>query len=182
MDQRLSSALYDACHARPAASTLVSTLCRALEWSGDGRLWFALWAVLAGRAVLPGWVVWTSEADVRETSRLLLELLLADLALVGALKWAVKRRRPSYGRAPTAYVVEVDRYSFPSGHASRAMAIGVGMYGGRSGAVAWAVAWALLVGVSRVAYGRPWPGDVAGGWAVGLAVALAVRAFSDSRR
>ncbi len=155
MDRRLSSALYRAFHARPAFSARVSALCRVLEWSGDGRLWFALWAVLAG-------------LGVSKFSRLLLGLLLVDLALVGGLKWAVKRRRPSYGRAPADYVVEVDRYSFPSGHASRAAAVATGLFGGTD-AWAWAWAWALLVGVSRVVYGRHWVGDVAGGWAVGLA-------------
>jgi membrane-associated phospholipid phosphatase len=194
MDRRLSSALYEACHARALISTLVSVLCRVLEWSGDGRLWFALWAVLAAPPSLlqlsplllqhAEWVVETrdaiafAEVGAAEAARLLLRLLLVDLALVGGLKWAVKRRRPSYGRAPVGYVVEVDRYSFPSGHASRAMAIAVGLFGwsgwsARIGWVAW-VAWALLVGASRVAYGRHWVGDVAAGWAVGLAVSSIV--------
>ena len=174
LDRQLSSALYRAFHARPAVSAPVSALCRVLEWSGDGRLWFALWALgvfLVGTS-------WGEIREIREPSALkrLLALLLVDLVLVGGLKWAVKRRRPSYGRAPAGYVVEVDRYSFPSGHASRAMAIAAGLFGD-SEQWAWAWAWALLVGASRVAYGRHWVGDVAGGWAVGWAVGMAVRSM-----
>lgn len=155
-------------------------------------MWFALWAVLAAPPSLlqlsplllqhAEWVVETrdaiafAEVGAAEAARLLLRLLLVDLALVGGLKWAVKRRRPSYGRAPAGYVVEVDRYSFPSGHASRAMAIAAGLFGD-SEKWAWAWAWALLVGASRVAYGRHWVGDVAGGWAVGLSLGMAVRSI-----
>lgn len=180
LDRQLSSALYRAFHARPAVSAPVSALCRVLEWSGDGRLWFALWALgvfLVGTS-------WGEIREIREPSletvssalKRLLALLLVDLVLVGGLKWAVKRRRPSYGRAPAGYVVEVDRYSFPSGHASRAMAIAAGLFVD-SEKWAWAWAWALLVGASRVAYGRHWVGDVAGGWAGGWAVGMAVRSM-----
>lgn len=49
--------------------------------------------------------------------------LLLDLALVGALKGAVRRSRPVYNRREDfTVVVAVDRFSFPSGHSSRCAA------------------------------------------------------------
>ena len=99
MDVAASARLYGACHCHPVGSRLVSAVCQVLEWSGDGRAWFALLLVAWWRALLPDAAV-----------LLLARLLVLDLALVGGLKWAVKRRRPTYGSLrPAGYVVEVDR-------------------------------------------------------------------------
>ncbi len=50
--------------------------------------------------------------------------LVADIALVGAVKGMVRRARPVYNHAGDfVVVVAVDQYSFPSGHASRHVAV-----------------------------------------------------------
>ena len=102
---------------------------------------------------------------------------MLDLAVVGGLKWGVKRKRPGYGARVDTYVVEVDRYSFPSGHASRAMGVVAGL---GLGEWAWWRWWVLGVGLSRVVGGRHYVGDVVGGWAVGWAVGWVVRGWVDS--
>lgn len=71
-----------------------------------------------------------------------------------------------------------NEYGFASGHTSAATAFGLGLalfFGaGRRWAWGLAIAWALLMGASRMYLGRHFLGDVLGGLAVGAAgVALA---------
>lgn len=61
--------------------------------------------------------------------------------------------------------------SFPSGHTSFVMALGVAMYLMRPRIGVWFVIAALLVGVSRIIVGVHWPLDILGGIIVGAFVA-----------
>ncbi|CAD7695960.1 unnamed protein product [Ostreobium quekettii] len=102
---------------------------------------------------------------------------ITDLALVGCLKAAVRRPRPAYNDAEDyALVVSVDRHSFPSGHASRALFIAAltTAWGVPALWLALAWAWGGLVGLSRVMMGRHYLTDVVGGWVVGLLNAVIV--------
>ena len=91
--------------------------CRALERSalkfferlGQGWLWF-------GGPLLV--LALSADAAQRGAATTLLAAMLLDLATVAALKALVRRPRPPYN-LPDMLVVSVDRYSFPSGHASR---------------------------------------------------------------
>ncbi|KAK9403795.1 phospholipid phosphatase 6 [Crotalus adamanteus] len=56
----------------------------------------------------------------REVLLNLLFALILDLVLVAAVKGLVKRRRPVYNKMDMFATVSVDKYSFPSGHATRA--------------------------------------------------------------
>ena len=48
LDAALSRAVYELFHAAPGVGRVTDAACKALEWSGDGRLWFGLWAVAIG--------------------------------------------------------------------------------------------------------------------------------------
>lgn len=195
LDAALSRAVYELFHAAPGVGRVTDAACKALEWSGDGRLWFGLWAVaigwnrrelggggcfeLARRLLATGTGGMSPPLSLSLFSLFSLSFALAlvlvlvlDLAAVGALKWGVKRGRPGYVRSGGRYryVVRVDRYSFPSGHASRSMGLGVAL-----GGSPWGLLWSLAVGASRVAGGRHYVGDVVAGWGVGAGVGWAVR-------
>ncbi|KAJ7516359.1 hypothetical protein O6H91_22G055200 [Diphasiastrum complanatum] len=88
---------------------------RALEYSGDGTFWLP---VTAG--------IWLAPIIKNtELRRFLFNLFAAfvfDLIVIGLIKSIVQRPRPVYNKG--MYVVlAVDRWSFPSGHSSRALMI-----------------------------------------------------------
>lgn len=95
-----------------------------------------------------------------------------DLALVGILKGTVRRLRPNYNDdGDFVLVVSVDKYSFPSGHASRAVFIAVLVTVWKLGPlwVRFLVWWAALAtAMSRVLMGRHYFLDVAAGVWVGV--------------
>ena len=112
-------------------------------------------------------------------------MLLAASAWFPMIKNVVRRSRPymdyegidwkilpEEGTSPAqAMDLQVQGYSFPSGHA----AMTVAMYGGAAREIRkkWArviaVVLPLLIGISRFAVGVHYPTDVLAGWAVGLA-------------
>jgi membrane-associated phospholipid phosphatase len=133
-----------------------------------GSWWFvtlaagaaALWLVLVGR---------------RRQALLLAILLLAERLFVEQLKYLFDRARPD----PAGHLVAVKSMAFPSGHAANAMTLGLGLAllvaGGpraRRAALALALVYALLVGLSRPVLGVHWPSDVLGGWLLGAAWTL----------
>jgi hypothetical protein len=80
-----------------------------VERLGHGWLWF-------GGPLLV--LALSEDAAQRGAATTLLGAMLLDLATVALLKALVRRPRPPYN-LPDMLVVSVDRYSFPSGHASR---------------------------------------------------------------
>jgi undecaprenyl-diphosphatase len=103
-------------------------------------------------------------------------LVVSHLA-VQLVKRTVSRPRPSRAIAGAALVEDRDRFSFPSGHSAAAMSV----------AFAYAVAYpalaapilmvAMLVGLSRVALGVHYPGDVLVGQMLALLTGAVVVAF-----
>lgn len=66
--------------------------------------------------------------------------------------------------------------SFPSGHATFAALMAAALGTGAPPMLRWTLwLFAAIVGLSRVAVGAHFPADVAGGFVVGLGVALGVR-------
>jgi undecaprenyl-diphosphatase len=104
-------------------------------------------------------------------------LILATLA-AQILKRAVRRPRPSTAIAELqCSIAPPDAYSFPSGHASAAFALGsaAACLDARLGAIELLLAAAIAV--SRVRLGAHYPGDVAAGVALGLITGLSWPTF-----
>ncbi|GBG79402.1 hypothetical protein CBR_g29550 [Chara braunii] len=183
LDAELSARLY--C----PNEGFVRMILQLLEHSGHGLLWIPL--------SLAVWL--TPLADFPPgVQTLFLNFFvgfIVDIAIVGAIKWMVARPRPSYNSGMTL-VVSVDKYSFPSGHASRAILIAVlcsacGMKGvevgpdvkslgcavsirrhvAQLGIATWHLVfvwiWACSTAMSRVFLGRHYPVDVIVGCFVG---------------
>lgn len=110
----------------------------------------------------------------RRQSRLLAGVFLVNIWLNDLCKALVWQPRPP---ADGIRVVPVDAGGpgFPSGHAQGTAAVWATVAGlwRRRWLTALAGAVMLLVGVSRLYLGVHWPGDVAGGWVLGLGVAWA---------
>ncbi|MGE4298146.1 MAG: phosphatase PAP2 family protein [Desulfovibrionaceae bacterium] len=149
-----------------------------------------LWAV-ALAAVL----VFARRMGARRTVCVLLVLgasvALADLSCHG-VKELTGRIRPynalpgvryienhAWAQRPPAFTPAKDHgSSFPSAHAANAMAVAMACVlalGWRR--VRWALLLPLVVGYSRVYLGKHYPSDVAAGWLLGIAAAVAVHAL-----
>jgi membrane-associated phospholipid phosphatase len=115
---------------------------------------------------------------VRATVPAFAALLLSGL-VANALKETVHTPRPLAVLAPGQVHVLLEPlklHAFPSGHSASAAALATWALC-RWGRPAWPLlALAVLGGLSRVAVGAHWTFDVLGGWAVGVASALLVRA------
>ncbi|MGV7976123.1 MAG: phosphatase PAP2 family protein [Anaerolineaceae bacterium] len=106
-------------------------------------------------------------ADVRARTLFWIFGLIGLAAFVLALKFIIRRPRPE-GEWGRIYRVS-DPHSFPSGHAARAAGIAV-MIGTMASAlvIAGLGAWALGVGLSRVALKLHYLSDVVVGWMIGI--------------
>lgn len=141
---------------------LVRNLARFFAHSGDSWFW--------GMGMLALWGL----ADVFWKRWAVYELWWISVlaALVMALKFIIKRRRPE-GEWGAIYR-NTDPHSFPSGHAARAFLIAVlATFLGPGWLAALLWIWAPLVAIARVAMGVHYLSDIIAGAAVGIAVALA---------
>lgn len=130
-----------------------------LEWSCNGIFWLAVTLVFIWMA--------NSESLHQHQCNFLMGLLL-DIVLVAVLKSSCRRRRPS---PPGSMTLGPDKFSFPSGHASRSVFIVCFLLLLSSiPYVLWPVllAWCLSVCVSRVLTYRHYILDVLGGICLGL--------------
>ena len=162
----------------------------ALEFSGDGRFSIPLVIALWLSSLI-------SSPDHRAAFLGCFIALLLDLAVVGSIKGIVRRPRPSYNRG-MHLVVSVDKWSFPSGHASRAFLIAAlapsllnlppsldpfalppisdpmraTVY------ALWAVwMWSAMTALSRVFLGRHYLADIIVGSCLGVLEAHVARRF-----
>lgn len=136
-------------------------LMKLIEISGHGIPWLA------------GAVYCLYKSDSAAGQEVMLNLLMAlllDLVLVGIVKAVVRRRRPSHNRMDMFATFSVDRYSFPSGHATRAAMCARFLLAHLVLAAPLRVLvllWATFVGFSRVLLGRHNVTDVAFGFLMG---------------
>jgi undecaprenyl-diphosphatase len=122
---------------------------RAASGLADGLAAFTLLLVLWTRGLVPGRRVQLSAVT-----------FLAVGLLVGLVKLLVARERPVHGSS--------DDYSWPSGHAAAAMALGIALIGAGRTRTILGIALTLVLGASRVALERHWPSDVVAGFGAAL--------------
>lgn len=138
----------------------------ALEISGNGLIWLGVCTA----AIFVFGSSWVRSVCVN-----LLLALIVDLVVVAVVKSAVRRRRPQLYQDSLYTVQAIDKFSFPSGHATRAVT------------VCWLLchqtpppfplslllpAWAALVCLGRLALRRHYLLDVLAGCGIGLAQGL----------
>jgi undecaprenyl-diphosphatase len=91
------------------------------------------------------------------------------------IKRSVSRERPAEIKRGNTVIEAPDRFSFPSGHSSAAMAVAA-MYAMTFPSLGiWLLPIALLVGYSRVALGVHYPLDVIAGQAIAVLTAGLLR-------
>lgn len=127
-----------------------------------GLLWVAVAAMLAVRR----------GPTRRAAGRALASLALASATVNGVAKPLFRRRRPS-PRPPRQLRRPPATASFPSGHSASAAAVATAVALEAPALAAPVGALAGAVGWSRVTTGVHYPSDVAAGFAVGTAAALA---------
>ncbi|TWS22463.1 phosphatase PAP2 family protein [Tsukamurella sputi] len=171
----LDRRLFDAVAESP--SPLLDLTMRPLSVAADHS---KLWMVLAAGLGFGGL------SSRRGAVRGLCSLAVTSLIVNQGLKRIYPRRRPVFDGVPLKRARrQPTSTSFPSGHsaAAAAFAIGVGLENRTAGYALAGLAGA--VGLSRIATGAHYPGDVLAGFAVGAGVAVAgarlVPPVDDSR-
>jgi undecaprenyl-diphosphatase len=151
LDARLSAQLRVA--ERPG---LLRTCAAFLAHSGDSWFWWA------GLALL--W--WLGNQFWRSWALTVLFSIIGLAVIVLAIKFTIRRRRPQ-GEWGGIYR-STDPHSFPSGHAARAILIGVLAIGLGPGWLAVLLCvWAPLVALARVAMGLHYLSDIVAGAVLG---------------
>lgn len=161
LDARLSTRLRIA--EQPGS---LRSLAAILAHSGDSWFW------LAGLGLL-----WLAHPDGwRERAGVMIVSILVTAALVMAIKFTVRRRRPE-GDWGSIYR-NTDPHSFPSGHAARAVMLAVLALGlGPAWFAALLVIWAPLVGLARIAMGVHYLSDVVVGMVFGGLIGVVINSL-----
>ncbi|XP_015122968.1 phospholipid phosphatase 6 [Diachasma alloeum] len=134
--------------------------CKLLEISAHGIPWLAGWLALL-------WIV-NSKNLYQMQVNLFLGLLL-DIFLIAILKAVTRRRRPLKSDDP--FAVGPDKYSFPSGHASRTTFITyffINLWPVSFVFIPPLLAWTISVCLSRLLMRRHHLLDILAGIALGL--------------
>lgn len=134
------------------------------------------WVLAPLAGILALWSAWTRRWRV-------LVLVAAASGLVWLVNPALKRVFARDRPTVRPYVEPLSDYSFPSGHAIASMTFASLLV-----LLAWptrvrvpvlvgAVAYVVMVGVTRIVLGVHWPSDLVAGWALGLAVVCGLAAW-----
>ena len=162
----MAFALYFA-HPVTRLQRFVYLCCKVLEISGHGVPWFFLSFFLICLHYL------TEEPVYLQYGLNILLVLIVDIITVAPAKLVFKRPRPSLNEGPIPMSMsQVDQYAFPSGHASRCVALAAYfcyMPPFNSWTHLWYL-WGLLVSLSRITLGRHHVLDVIAGMGAGLII------------
>jgi len=151
--------------AQVACRRVIRATARIVAHSADGAL-----CVVLGVAIGYGW----RESVGFVVVRALFASILSALA-VAAIKAAVQRPRPDWALAGRwTSLPRYDAYSFPSGHAARAAAIGISALIVHTPGAAALLIWSVAVSLGRVSVGAHYVSDVLAGWGLGAVIAAAV--------
>ena len=148
---------------------------RLITMLGDGRV-VTLFAVVGAIVLISRKQSWPALVLVAGTA--------LGKTVTEIQKYEFNRLRPD----ENPHLVVVHNLSFPSGHSANAMMTYVALALFLSASehrrfwLTWAVAIALLVGLSRVMLGVHWPSDVVGGWSYGLFWAFLIYVISRAGR
>lgn len=154
----------------------------------DTLCWYGTkpWVGIPLYVLFAGWVIWKAR---RRAFRILLitglAVALSDFVSAHVLKPAIGRVRPSHepaleGRLRLLHGYRGGRYSMPSNHAANTAAGISALALQVRHPLVWAVGivWTILHSFTRVYLGVHYPGDIIGGWIVGIVVAcLLLRVF-----
>lgn len=147
---------------------LIRNLSAVISHSGDS--WYLLLVLLIVSIV--GNEFWKTRAAI------LMIAILATATIIMVLKFSIRRKRPE-GDWGDIYR-RTDPHSFPSGHAARALMLGVVGLGIGPSWFGWILAiWGPFVGLARVAMGVHYVSDVLAGWIVGFGLGLIILQFSQ---
>lgn len=126
---------------------------------------------LSCRVTAKGWIIITfSGCNIKRCVSFLHTALLLDLLLVRVVKTLVRRRMPVQNRSDILSTFFVERYSFPSGHATRAAMCARFLLAQQVDTASMrvlVVGWATLVSLSRLLLARHYVTDVGFGLAMG---------------
>lgn len=115
------------------------------------------------------------EGPGRRVLNSVLLVLIVSHGVVQVVKRLAARPRPSLPVGARSLIRAPDQFSFPSGHATAALAFVLPVLPGLTFWVgAPVLGFALLVGASRCYLGVHYPGDVAVGWVIAAATWLGV--------
>jgi len=140
--------------------------CKFLEWSCHGLVWLVCWCAFC---------YMIDSKDLYQTQVNMFFGLILDIIFVWILKAATRRRRPAVDDNPFSF--GPDKYSFPSGHASRAVFIACFFIALDPILFIFyppLIAWALAVSFSRLIIYRHHILDVLAGILLGIVEALLI--------
>ncbi|XP_018896238.2 polyisoprenoid diphosphate/phosphate phosphohydrolase PLPP6 [Bemisia tabaci] len=140
---------------------------KGLEYSCHGVVWLASWLAML-------WILWQPSLFQMQVNFFI--GLITDIIFIALIKSFVRRKRPAANQ-PDTFTIGPDKYSFPSGHVSRAVYISlffIHLY--PLPTIFWMplLSWASGVAASRILLHRHYLLDVLGGAGVGLVNSLLV--------
>ncbi|KAI6652731.1 hypothetical protein LOD99_4117 [Oopsacas minuta] len=171
-DKTLSSLIIRTAH--PARLTYEDQFARKilllLEISGHGLIWISgalLWNVYR----------W-GNAEMRPNFFLI--GLILDVIIVGLTKAIVRRPRPRDNIEDMIATASIDRYSFPSGHASRSFFIAAYAFFVMPSYAQILITWAFVLSLSRILMKRHYLADVIIGANLGIVIGFVLGRFSNT--